>query len=342
MDLGRVLGAYSIPECIDREHKAFCLSDLSDLDYNDVRELTYQFRRGHLSDILVKSSLENFIEKYLAKYITNYGNADIDGVLTCGIDDDLLITGIPSVTPITEHDIINIIRKILPNTLDTLNEWNSVLSALKVSVMPLHIDKDVLPDDTIEEILNRHESEVMEYNDAISQYRIDFMSWLCRMNFYKQKLDTIINIPRFRKELVDFINSIEDIEDPKNHHIPSVVNELNQKTLIHIDETSESLALYETKPDTILYWVMKFRDFKTKEYLSFKPPKVQRHVTNIMIPLTRHFDFVHKFVDNGVNYYLMRIHINGTKLPLKDMTYLWRGSWVSKTRALLKNGPGCV
>jgi hypothetical protein len=339
-----ILGAPCFPETLNQEYKSFCFVDL---ESSEIHEMTTSFQNGIIPDSLVQHGIASFIHKYISKYISNFANAGINGQLICGVDDSLCVTGIPTPFPLDEIKVFEMIRKELLVTLRTSHTNSEVEQCLDVKCEKLSIDTDLLPDDNLDDFIETYERETLLQNDIRSKYKTDFVSWYFKISFYKQKLVEVVNIPRFRRELIIFIqNNISKYTIELQIEINKIIVLLQSSKILNISRTikTEELSLYQSDPTSYLYWTMLFRDFKTVELLREKPDKLVRceYIPNMDIALSKHVNFAHRFIRAGIDYYVIIITIKGSLLIQKDFSYLQRGEWTYKKRANLNSGPGCI
>jgi hypothetical protein len=178
----------------------------------------------------------------------------------------------------------------------------------------------------------------------MQDYKKKFHSWYQELSFYKQKLRTIVNEPRFRKEVIQFISShYKDCEyNDYIEHMSIVIDTFRNPKLIIVNEEGTQLNMVKSNPNCYLYWVLKYREHITKIYMLKRPinPSVTTKIPNINVHLSNHKVFERRFLKNNCKYYGTIIEINGASILHKDLQYRESELHDWKTRHRIVNSKG--
>nr|QFG74084.1 MAG: hypothetical protein [Megaviridae environmental sample] len=330
------LGAPRHDETLYEEYKQIPLN-FDNHDEDTIDHHVVEFQRGRISQDLINESISTNLERFIPKVVAGFCNSGIDGKLFLGIDDNGNITGIPSNSMIDPHDIQQQVYSVFERNTSTQNKLEDI--HIQVECHLLHIDEDYLDPDKADEISSIYFQEKLEFVQRQHEYRETYNEWYNNMYFYKQKITRVINITRFRNELITFIH--REIETYTNaDEIQPIIDQLESPAYIVINITNERLS-DNCDPRDILYWIWRFREFKTKELCRTKPKKPRGKFTipKMCYLLSMHETFQRKFLENGLNYYLVEITILGSQVPHRDVGFRHNQGYAYRVRVDTENGP---
>ena len=362
-----VLNRPTHSEDIEYENKRFSLAGFtSDTTWRDYVE---QFDRGDISQLLMMSLYRN-INKYCPKYIAAFGNGNIDGKLIFGVDDDMIVTGIPvppTKTPrteaitgteprtlITEDRIRSVLHSVVRKNLrSAIYDSEQIMQNVDIRLVPVTVDPNTIPPDRLDEILERLRCEQADWEKRNELHRLEYLAWLNNIHFYKQKLTVVVDDIKFRKELCDFLRISLPTYPFSAERLIRFIEQV-ERGPIPLDP-SEEIRTIQSNPDNIFYWVMKFRDWKTEALSRAKPRRPIRSETaiNMKAVLSNHVEFQHRFLSRGFCYYVIEFHIHGSRFRGSDFFFRvpkrWsetgsrpKQKWKYRTRVMTQQGPVLV
>ena len=125
--------------------------------------------------------------------------------------------------------------------------------------------------------------------------------------------------------------------------IGRVVDELQSDQYIQISEESDDLFRLRENKSSLIYWLMRFRDYKTAILKDLRPKKpAEDTFLDFEKIFCRLHDFRHTFSDMGLDYYVIEFNFNTSEL-IPDMKYRLPGNdnWIYRQRIDTTSGPGC-
>ena len=338
------LGDFLDGETLDNENKAVhllneSLSNISD----DIVDQIYQSGIWNIEfSEIVDSNVLDFISNIIPKYITCFTNANINGILNIGVDDTNERKGIPTLNKIPKEKIMECIKESLEKNVSTKLDIDELMSKISLEYILLDIDETILSDDACRyyEQFSKH---IITYNNEMDEYLEQHALFLIEHRKYTQKLEKMLNITKYRLELVDFIKSeCEDLTICKN-----IINKLEGNDFIKLQQ--DNILYDRVNKSRIFYWIAKFRDKKGKEILALKPLKPlhpsiyypRQIIANL--PVMRH-RFIKK--NSNLKYYMIKINFETAGINEKLRYYdRYSKKWLYRTRIDCKNikdGPGCI
>lgn len=332
-----VLGSYyPYTENLHREFKEFCFKiDLSIVFSNkEILEILTTGKWYSKMSSLILQNINLYLVNYLPKYISCFCNANINGELYFGINDDGEITGIPSKIPLTSEIIMKMIIRNIPSYLDIPNSDLFLKQNISVNIVELDVDPILLDTTEVDNIIRQYKSKVRKKNEAYRKYKIAKHKWLKRLNRYR-KLFTMINNKIIREEFVEWMVNKKIYSDKIKKELDSEIVEIPDYNTI-IQKKKDKTCM--------LYWLMKYKDICV-EVLCNKRPKKPKHIQisrldRILSVVTNLNGY---FVKNkNINFYLVIINIKGKNIDY-DVSYRYPyiESWFTKTRIIVNNIPQC-
>jgi len=214
------------------------------------------------------NALTKYLRKYVKKYLVSFGNTPniSHGEFYIGVADDGEIIGIPTSPKMIKHSY-NAIKKIIFNEVNEVISKHSsemiksIMNELKIEIIPLNYDPDFVCDNH-ELILKNFKSMYENFIDADNDYRQNKQYWLDNLLIYKQPINTFINIPEIRQQVIDLIKQSDNV-------VPSVIDRLNDETPI-LYEYGE-IPKRKFDPYDVTYWIVKHRDEMCNKLQTMKP-----------------------------------------------------------------------
>jgi hypothetical protein len=361
--LGMTIG----PELLKREFKELCLSyiqmffseeEAKQMLYNDIPLNPTRFNE------MIYYTLDQYIQKYVPKYIGNFSKAEISGDLYIGVDDSGLIEGIPFNGKLDNLvikkmfiDAMSNSRGIRINADGSLTNDPSVIDFyyenMKIHVYDLHKHESK----SLDFVKNRmHQKSKLtrlnEFNETIAKmwesYNVVYAEWLAKLNKYAGKLLNYLTDDSMRIEVIKYViddfkaNSIYDqsklieiidffLQDKENF----------KKILFDIDNIGEIIK----NPYSPIKWLISYKDKTLADIKKSKPicPVLKSDSTNHLrfCKSIKNISTNLMSTSDDIKFYLIKITI-----PTIHNTYLEYRSgnsspWISRKRILTKDGPSC-
>ena len=231
--LGQIVGR----EQINVEFKKFCLRSYLDiLDDNEIKEIITSGKINDNLSLLISKSLQDYILYILPKYISTFSNSNINGRLIFGIDDNGIITGIPSVRCFCLDKIKLMVRKAIRDNLKSDLSDEEIFQNVNIQVKKLKIDShifeyDLDASDSLYQIyLNAHK----DLKRQRKKFSDDYYAWYQELLVYSTRLQDLVNNNRTRMELRQYI--IKRNLEQEKIDITDIINDLDSSKVIEIPD----------------------------------------------------------------------------------------------------------
>jgi len=330
-------------ESLTREFKEFCLKKniLKYFSIEQQREIVEGTFTPELQNFIIRN-LNNYIHHYLPKYIATFSTTSISsGKLFMGISDNGEITGIPSLEPLTE----DIIRDMIYSSSEFLRGVggetvkDDYLSSIDINIHEIDINTTLL-DDEIDYILQKHREKALKINKIIDKWTKKRRDWIYLMKYYTRKLSILSNDRTFRNVTIEYINDSEEvISDTMKEEFILI---LESDDLITIP-TDELIGIQKKDKTHILYWITSCKDYIIDNLLEVKPRSLGLQklkdpyfsLIRNMSPLRRRW-----ILSNPeLKYYVIEITLPGNTNENQFLEYkLHYTDWIRKTRI----GTSCI
>lgn len=327
-------------ENIALEFKQFCFKMDPSLifDDEDIKKCIY---KGIWHPDLTDFTIENirlYFRYYVPKYFSSFSNARINGKFCIGINDDGLLTGIPSKLNITKEMLENILQEELIGRVNVDFSKYMKINIIKIDKSKSKLDKPTF----LNQYIEKYENMISTHEANKKEYKYLRQIW-DRNVFNNRSLENILNIDVSRKEFYDYLK----IEAP---HI-EIDYSIDKYSMPDFD----TLQNHKKNDKNIFYWLIKYKDIKMKKIESCKPkrPKLitKMSISNLLVQITDLNYFYQELED--INHYLIIIDILGNSIP-ENVKVGFRNykhnetkkeldiEWKFKKRVLKSNGPCCV
>lgn len=336
------LGEFYYDEDLVNEHKALHLN--SEVIDNMETDTIYQIMKNgkwtqEFSEI-VRDNHIHFIGQVLPKYFASYSNAKIDGCINYGVDDTSEISGIAIRGELPRNEIWESIKNNMEQYLDSIHSIDEIMSRIEIEYIPLVIDESILTDDA-ERYWQDFSNNVIDYNDLVEEYLEQQALFLIRHRKYTQKLEKMLNITKYRKELAEFIR----LENGSEQLIDELIGD--GKTFIKL--LDDNIISDRENPHRMFYWIARFRTIKSKENVKTKPLKPLHPSIYYPSQILANLPCMRlRFLKNNpdINYYMIRVKCR-TKDLGDGVKFMDRCSkkWLYRTRVEtmnIDNGPMCI
>ena len=264
-------------------------------------------------------------------------NAQIKGTIHIGNDDYGEYTGIPYFGPFDKSLIIDMINSSLESNVYEFSKQNNF--SMNIQLHELEIDSFILDNDELNSLWSQYQNKNLENIRKMEEFNAKKQIWLNKISRYETKLITILNKSDIRDELIKFISIYASKLVPDNI-LEEFYRILRTKTYIDID--SEIIDEVKTNNQTLLYWVMNFKDHMLQKLLEIRPirPKILLQTYPEMI-FKRLTPLRKLLIENNKNikYYILKIEIKPNSTKLSESYYFkfpGQTVWNAKVRRCIK------
>ena len=333
------LGNYITSENIGIELKSFHLTNISNISIEDITAIIKSGKWNDDFENIIENNLSDFIATVIPKYISCFNNAKIKGILYLGVDDSGEISGIPYSKTIP----VELIKKSVYNSIKNHLKCNKfsndkIIDNINIKIIPLETDINILTD-SAQKFYDNYSKNVIKLNDYMEEYNIKRYMWLHRLGLYSQKLNLMLNTTKYRNELKQKIID-EDTENEATHLVELLAS--NECLILDYDNIHDETQRGNKK--RLFYWIAKFRDDMINLIRKERPEKIMfnfkyfpRHI------LCNLPDLRYKFVENDIQYYMIKIDCNIENLE-DEFLFKFPNSnkWQYRVRIQDDSGPKCI
>ena len=330
------LGGYLGREELATEFKEVCLKLNLDLyiTIEEAEEIILKKIWNPKLTPAIKDTLEIYFRNIFPKYLSSFSCSNINGSLYFGVHDHGEITGVPFMGDIDQDWIMNIIMSVIDNSIKG-DQKNNIMDNIHIELEKLEID-DILIDDEHSHLYNKYKSEELRINNLKLDYNQKRVNWLLELSKYSRKLTEVLNSTESRLQMIEYIEERKDTFDNETDKI-RIISQLKGTEYIPIPEFNE-LQLRKKNKNDILYWLVTFKDYYTDKISKQRPPKPIYYRAYSPLQIISKLSLMRSVFSKikGVNYYLIKIKINGEKI--KDIYYKNNCEWVKKIRLISDDG----
>jgi hypothetical protein len=351
--IGENLGS----ESLYVEYKEYCLiSSIKFLSNNLMKLLVYEPNNiismynykeiMFLFNKMISHDIKHYIMYYIPKYIGNFSCSQINGCLYIGIDDNGYIQGIPFYGNLSIKFIKRYIIKSLKYVRgfdfnnDEYNTYNYYIHHLTFSIIKLD-SSNIKNDSNSSNKLKTLKDEYMSLVLLHEEYKKQYDQWIHKIEKYSIKLNSLMNDPEIKQEIIDFIKSHPDY-DSNDDMKKAVITFQTTKTFTDIIDVKliENVSNDLSNP---IKWTVDFKDKKLHVIKQLKPKIFPRKI----------YEFTYdKYINNikyireqlhilGFDFYLIKINI--PYIPNINCEYkIYKNSsdvWLRKKRFITNTGP---
>jgi hypothetical protein len=280
MDMGTIIEQeeYSIgtiigPEKFEREYKEFKLMKVPFNISSKVARHIIQQNDYTLLENIYNDTIRKYIYEYVPKYISVFGNTKSNehthGELYIGVADSGKVIGIPLINMTHDH-----IHNLVLDSINSMQINNSIKQTIINNVNVEVINVELNPEnveDNVDNIIEDYYYKLQMYNNLEQEYIKMRKKWLKKYNYYRKAINSILNNPSIRVELISYITSLVKYDQDKYNHksIYKIVQRLYNPE--HIYYNRGEIKELKHDPTTIAYWIVNFRDYKIHQLDMVKP-----------------------------------------------------------------------
>ena len=339
LKLGNFFGSR---ETLSNEFKEFCIrGELCEALFSsdDIKSILTTGTIHNPKDFnsVIINSLQSYIDWYLPKYFCSFLNAKIKGTIHIGNDDYGEYTGIPYFGLLDKSLIIDMVNSALKSNVYEFSRLNNF--TINIQLNELEIDSIILDNDELNSLWSQYQNKNSENIRKMEEFSIKKKIWLNKISRYETKLITILNKFDIREELIDYISNYAK-EFVATNKLQEFYEILRTKSYINID--SEIIDQVKTNKQSLLYWVMSFKDFMLQKLLEVRPirPKILLQTYPEMI-FKRLTPLRKLLIQNNkhIKYYILKIEIKPKSQDLDESYYFkfpGQNIWNAKVRRCIK------
>lgn len=331
------------------EFKQFCIKldiykYITNIDINNII-LTGEWKNKFKN--LIKDNILLYLKIYVLPFMLGCINENIEGKIIIGIDDSGKITGIPYKSKISKKEICKNIKLLLNNNVKTDNNIDNIIKNIKVSIIKLKIDENLINDNYTEiyrdsiKIKERYDKNIILYNRKLKIWEVEY-------NLYRTNLNNIINNKITRIDLINFIESKKKFVNEKNiKYINDIIILLRSNKYIDIKHKCHSrfniikkiynyilsrnakygVSYYKNDINHLAFWICEYQEYMINKLKKNKPIKpIRPIIINPIIFFSKLTDLTYKFINNNINYYIIEINIKKSNFK-PDLKLLDNGNY---------------
>lgn len=296
-----ILGTYvSENEELHREYKEFCFKIVLS-KYYQIDELYKIIITGNLKDDfnhIIIANIYKYFDSYIPRYFCSFHNTTKinDSTLLIGINDHREVTGIPFDGNLLQYE--SYFNRYLNMILKTHVEGRCCID-VDINIVKCDIDTDILSGLIGIDDLQHSKKEFEKYIEENRLYHLKRTEWVNKLFLYKSKLESFLYNYDMRLEFIQFLKE----KNMYNWFIKDLATK-------HISFTSDTIKKYRNEPKHIVYWLIIFKDIRSKEILKDKPiaPKESSYQPLVHKLMTKLSELRRIFTTHGIEYYLIVIN----------------------------------
>jgi len=307
-------------ETLGKEYKEFCLKTPTTplVPYDEIKHI---IKSGTITPALqniIDDSIHVTINQVFPKYFTSYKNSHMSGSIYIGVNDDGIVTGIPSTSLTTQY-----VKKCLDDACTRIMACkNAIMSSITFQVIPLKVGPTIQSSPIyrkgtdVANTITKYEQDKTNIDTTFRQYKLDHQAWMKKKSRYNCKLTTVMNDPSTRRELIAFIQKHLKEGKVPEHDAANVYKIIKQlDTMDYIDVPGgPQLVPYKdpSRPrrDNVYFWLLKYQNHNLDLLQAVKPrkPPVKRlYHPWVSLVCLRHM--IPSFTRSNVKYFMIKINV---------------------------------
>lgn len=357
------------PETVRRELKEFRViqSINSELTENAIRSM-FLTNNFHRLVPIATTQLDDMICRYIPKYFTTFMNTEIElAELIFGLTDNGEVNGVIVDYSLTENDIfLKVLAEIDACIIRCFGSspyyshyMKHIRSIVTINMVEMSTrSDDIMIDDWSESYLEKQSRRIKEIERIRTAYNQKMHVFTERILYYRRGINTMLNDPNIRIELVEFIQTFQydscTITSTHRQTVIEIVRNIdNTRVVFRPGQIMDEL----NDPNNLAFWVTKFRDLRVEEIQKDRPRTnvtVNQYTTPLYTglllknPIARIANSIHNTTHSKI--VVIQIILPGQRSipypPRKEFhprfSYLSNGEIKSPTRCINSNGPSCV
>ncbi len=358
------IGDYYYKESLTVEHKEFTLNK-SRYELTKLKTMKFLKTLKWTKEIdeLIEKNIMMYLSIYLPKYLTAYGNSNLNGELNLGVNDWGILTGIPMRKLIKKQTMLDYIRSILSEQICKY-ENQKLLSKCEIDNLMKQIDIQIIK-------LNTNTKDIEDMEDIQLEKKI--VTFFKQKEMIQQKMDYIRKREDVWKEkyenyrtLVNIMKNLYTSKQLYNYIRDNLSNRESQKVLRNYWSICKQFTLPDhnkmqidkRNPKKLLYWLVTFKDYMIEKLSKQKPnfselkKKVNKFINNTekINPIKLFYQLTpiqKQLIETEIPYYIIKITINGENIPelmfkISKSYSSDNNVWKYKNRVNTKFGPCCI
>ena len=284
---------------------------------------------------LVRSSLEMYITQYVPRYVSSFWNGGIEnGNLYFGVNDYGMVKGIPIKNANKEELFIWLQKTIGKCKAKCISKKYKKNISITFDLIP--VSTPPMPSTDLHPDYIEYTRKKEEFEDHYRAFLQVYEDWKQRFSIVNCKLVDIVNIPKYRVQLQEFIREM----DPSN----SIIKLLDTDFMLEYKSGDEmrSTNFNETNP---YYWVTLFKDKWIDEYKKAKPVFTEIFYKNVPYNLMIGGEMIPYWMNYNTDMHLYIIKINIELKPTLETMYYYDNVCnknIKCKRVMDKGQPVCI
>ena len=299
------------PETLFTEYKEFSFFK-SGFFSDSTQTETYCETNAFDFTELVRSSLEMYIKQYIPRYVSSFWNGGIEnGELYIGVNDYGMIKGIP-MKKVDKNEMYIWLQKTI-GKCKTKCMPKKYSKNISITFELIPVSKPPKPTTFLHPDYIEYTRKKEAFEDRYRAFLKTYDEWKQRYSIINCKLVDIVNTPKYRVQLQEFIREM----DPSN----PIIDLLDTDFMLEYKSGDDmrSANFNETNP---YYWVTIFKDKWIDEYKKAKPVFTEIFYKNMPYNLLIGGEMIPYWMNYNteMNLYVVKININ-LKPTLEIMHY---------------------
>ena len=260
-----------------------------------------------------ETMLQHYINNYVPKYAVGFANGNLEkGTMYIGVADSGEIVGFPLSKNLLENKEIvqkwvndainrvvttsnfnseesygiyldNISDKSDSDTDDDIEEKEKRMTdedvqaelrqKIKAEVIVLDENSELI-DDNIEEFIKYWQEQIDKFIRIDKEYHAKRRVILEHMDYYRRKIEIIINELPIRQELIQFVFDRVDLKINPDSFVPDeALLKVSDELINNPDITfyDHEISKESMNPYHVAYWITRFRDYRVIHFKNLKP-----------------------------------------------------------------------
>lgn len=331
---------YNGPESAPIEYKLFTFHPRGiSLDPNDETYAENLLQTGDwIFNEQVLSNLDFYLNIYIPKYTTAFlsHNSETEhGEMYFGISDDGFVQGIPYQGELDIELIQLKVNSILDS--DSIQSKHDLKDYVQIELIQVDTSDFVISSEQ-EKTIEDYFSQKKIYNEKLEKYLEEKKEWCKRMDYYGDKLHSLLNTSESRSSLLDYVL----YKAPENKNLHTLLRSSYQFESI----SGEDISVLKEDTDSVWYWVTRWKDEMSDIVKATKPhpPSGLSNRVYAYNIITTIVDMIPQWlnnVSNNINLYLLKFSFQKPKVKF-DIKYRGpMGDYIHCYRKMIDTGPLC-
>ena len=209
---------------------------------------------------------------------------------------------------------------------------------INIKIDTLNKDPLILDYDDLDTLWLQYQNKNSENIRKMEEFNAKKRIWLAKISRYETKLINILNTRDVRQELIDYILK-EAKKVVSNDKLMCFLNTLKSERYIDID--SDSIEEFKGNSQTLLYWVMNFKDYMLQKLLEIRPTRPKTLLQTYPEMIFKRLTPLRKLLienNENIKYYILRIEVTPVSRNSSSYYFKFPGqyTWNAKVRRCIK------